>query len=78
MALFNKKDLIAYRERIELQLSVLPISPVLTEVQKENITSIYLQLIAILDEVIAEQCLLDFKQAKAALLLIEVKAPKVI
>lgn len=72
MALFNKKDLIDYRERVELQLSILPISTVLSEVQKETITTIYLQLIAILDEAIAEQCLLEFEQAKEAILRIEV------
>jgi hypothetical protein len=55
MALFNKKDLSDYRERVELKLSVLPISPVLSEVQKETITTLYLQLIAILDEAIVTE-----------------------
>lgn len=55
MALFNKKDLIAYRDRVHLQLSILPISTVLSALQKETITAIYLQLIAILDEAIVTE-----------------------
>lgn len=55
MALFSKKDLSDYRERVQLKLSILSISPVLSEVQKETITTIYLQLIAILDEVIVTE-----------------------
>lgn len=55
MALFNKKDLSDYRERVELKLSVLSISPVLSGVQKETITTLYLQLIAILDEAIVTE-----------------------
>lgn len=54
MALFKKIDLIAYRNLIKLQLAILPLSPVLTEVQRKNIANIYVELIAILGEAIAE------------------------
>jgi hypothetical protein len=55
MALFTKKDLIAYRERVDLQLSILPLSPVFTTAQKQTVAIIYNQLIEILDEAITTQ-----------------------
>lgn len=55
MALFNRIDLIAYCKLLELQLAILPLSPVLNKTQKELIAVLYKELIAIISEAIAEQ-----------------------
>lgn len=53
MALFRKSHLIAYRKRLELQLSILELATVFNETEKQDLANIYLQLIAICDKAIA-------------------------
>jgi hypothetical protein len=53
MALFKKIDLIAYRQRLELQQSTMHLSLVFNETEKETIAIIYNDLIALCDTAIA-------------------------
>jgi len=59
MALFNKRNLIAYREMIELQKSTLFLSLVFNETEKKDVAIIYDKLIAICDTAIARNIEVD-------------------
>lgn len=53
MALFNKIDLIANRERLDLQKELLPLSLVFNDTEKQDVAIIYDKLIAICDTALA-------------------------
>ena len=52
--LFNQIDLMVYKQRVELQKSILPIATVFNDTQKKEIDSIYKQLLAITHEAMAQ------------------------
>lgn len=53
MALFKKIDLEKYRKRVELQLSILHLSLVFNDIEKETVAIIYKDLIEICDKALA-------------------------
>ncbi|MBS7230190.1 hypothetical protein KHA90_04060 [Flavobacterium psychroterrae] len=55
MALFTHVQLIAYIQRLELQKDILPLSPLFSHKQKEDLTIIYDQLLAICYETLIKE-----------------------
>lgn len=55
MAIFNPLQLIAYTQRLELQKDILPLATVFTAQQKEDMRSIYDQLLVICYDAISKE-----------------------
>jgi hypothetical protein len=55
MAIFTSKQLIIYTKRLELQKEILPLAPVFTVEQKEDMNNIYDKLLKICYTTIAKE-----------------------